>query len=97
MSVGSAATSWRVPTISCFYGIVIQMFWDDHAPPHFHALRDEHEAVIEIRTLAVIRGGLSRRAMRLVSRWSVKHRAELLENWDRCVKKLVLKEIPPLE
>jgi len=27
-----------MPTISVFYGIVIQMFWNDHAPPHFHAL-----------------------------------------------------------
>jgi len=24
-----------MPTISIFYGIVIQMFWQDHAPPHF--------------------------------------------------------------
>jgi hypothetical protein len=26
-----------MPTISIFYGIVIQMFFDDHNPPHFHA------------------------------------------------------------
>jgi hypothetical protein len=26
-----------MPTISFFYGIAIQMFWNDHAPPHFHA------------------------------------------------------------
>jgi hypothetical protein len=26
-----------MPTISSFYGILILMFWDDHAPPHFHA------------------------------------------------------------
>lgn len=25
-----------MPTISVFYGILIQMFWGDHAPPHFH-------------------------------------------------------------
>ncbi len=24
-----------MPTISVFYGIVIQMFWRDHNPPHF--------------------------------------------------------------
>lgn len=27
-----------MPTISTFYGILIQMFWNDHAPPHFHVL-----------------------------------------------------------
>jgi hypothetical protein len=26
-----------MPTISFFYGIAIQMFFDDHNPPHFHA------------------------------------------------------------
>ena len=31
-----------MPTISSFYGILIQMFWGDHAPPHFHALYFEH-------------------------------------------------------
>lgn len=27
-----------MPTISQFFGIVIQMFWREHAPPHFQAL-----------------------------------------------------------
>ncbi|MBL8447740.1 MAG: DUF4160 domain-containing protein [Zoogloeaceae bacterium] len=27
-----------MPTISQFFGIIIQMFWREHAPPHFHAL-----------------------------------------------------------
>jgi len=35
-----------MPTISRFFGIVIQMFWREHAPPHFHALYAEHEALI---------------------------------------------------
>jgi len=26
-----------MPEISRFYGIVIKMFYNDHAPPHFHA------------------------------------------------------------
>jgi hypothetical protein len=39
-----------MPTISTFYGILIQMFWKDHAPPHFHALYAEEEALFDIRT-----------------------------------------------
>lgn len=42
-----------MPTISEFFGIVVQMFWREHAPPHFHALYAEHEALIDIRTLEV--------------------------------------------
>ena len=49
-----------MPTISVFYGIVIQMFWRDHAPPHFHALYAEHEALIDLRDFRVIRGSLPR-------------------------------------
>lgn len=55
-----------MPTISVFYGIVIQMFWNEHAPPHFHALYGEHEALIDLRDLSVMRGSLPRRAMTLV-------------------------------
>jgi Domain of unknown function (DUF4160) len=58
-----------MPTISVFYGIVIQMFWRDHAPPHFHALYAEHEALIDLRDFSVIRGSLPRRAMALVLEW----------------------------
>ena len=40
----------RVPTISAFYGIVINMYARDHAPPHFHAEYGEHEAMVEIES-----------------------------------------------
>ena len=43
-----------MPEISRFYGIVIKMFFDDHAPPHFHAQYSGQEALIDIRTFAVI-------------------------------------------
>jgi hypothetical protein len=45
-----------MPTISAFYGIMIQMFWADHAPPHFHALYGEYEALINVKTLEVMQG-----------------------------------------
>lgn len=45
-----------MPTISQFFGIVIQMFWREHAPPHFHALYAEHEALIDIRRASHERG-----------------------------------------
>ena len=35
-----------MPTLSTFYGIVIRMYYSDHAPPHFHALYGEHEVFI---------------------------------------------------
>ncbi|MDP4028888.1 MAG: hypothetical protein Q8P42_07985 [Gallionella sp.] len=34
-----------MPTISAFFVIVIQMFWREHAPPHFHAIYAEIDPV----------------------------------------------------
>ena len=42
-----------MPTISQFFGIIIQMFWREHAPPHFHAMYGEYEALVDIRTLEI--------------------------------------------
>jgi hypothetical protein len=39
-----------VPRISEFYGIVIEMYFADHAPPHFHARYSGEEALIVIET-----------------------------------------------
>jgi hypothetical protein len=86
-----------MPTISTFFGVVIQMFWREHGPPHFHALYGEHEAVIDIRELRVTRGSLPRRALSLVLEWAVDHREELLENWDLCSQLKTPNLIPPLE
>ncbi len=86
-----------VPTISQFFGIVIQMFWREHSPPHFHALYGDFEALIDIRTLEVIGGRLPKRAFNLVAEWAIEHRAELMEDWNLCQSKQTPRKIPPLE
>ena len=72
------------------------MFWKDHAPPHFHALYAEYEAVVDIRTLEVMDGGLPRRAMALMLEWAQEHRAEFMEDWDLCDHNQSPKRIQPL-
>lgn len=86
-----------MPTISEFLGVVIEMFWRDHGPPHFHATYAEHEAIIDIRTFAVLRGSLPRRALGHVLEWAKEHQAELLENWELCSTLKPPRQIPPLE
>jgi hypothetical protein len=85
-----------MPTISIFYGVVIQMFAGDHSPPHFHALYAEHEALIDLRDLSVLRGSLPRRAMALVIEWATEHRDELIEDWELCSRIQNPKRITPL-
>jgi hypothetical protein len=57
----------------------------------------EHEAIIDIRELRVLRGDLPRRALALVLEWAAEHRAELMEDWELCRDLKPLKPIPPLE
>lgn len=85
-----------MPTISSFYGIVIQMYWNDHAPPHFHALYAEHAASINITTLELIKGTMPRRALALVLEWAQEHRDELMEDWELCVRGQAPRRIRPL-
>ena len=66
-------------------------------PPHFHALYAEHEALIDIRTLDVIRGRLPRRALALVLEWAAQHRDELMEDWKLCESLQQPKKIAPLD
>ncbi|MFO8155686.1 MAG: DUF4160 domain-containing protein [Pseudomonadota bacterium] len=85
-----------MPTLSVFYGIVIQMYWEDHPPPHFHALYGEYEALVAIDELSVIRGGLRRRALERVREWAGRHQAALMEDWQLCAKRQQPSKLPPL-
>jgi hypothetical protein len=94
--VFAACTVREMPTISAFYGIIIRMFWADHGPPHFHASYGENEAIIDIQTLEVTRGGLPARARSLTMQWARMHHQALLENWKLCANKQTPNRIPPL-
>lgn len=85
-----------MPRISAFYGIVISMYFKDHGPPHFHADYGELTARIEIPTLKPIDGGLPARALRLIRRWGMQHRDELMANWERARIREPLAKIDPL-
>jgi hypothetical protein len=86
-----------MPEISRFYGIIIRMFYDEHPPPHFHALFAEEGAAVRIDTLELMAGSLPRRAIALVAEWSMAHRDELRENWRRVESGEPLLPIEPLE
>lgn len=81
-----------MPCISRFFGIYIYMFHNDHLMPHFHAYYGEEGATINLHTLEIVEGKLSKRALRLVKEW-----AELLRNWELARKKQTLMKIEPLE
>ncbi len=89
-----------MPVISLFFNLKIMMFWNDYAPPHFHAayVGQDDDTVIDIRTLAVIaQGNLKRRAIGLILDWAELHRDELLVNWELARQGKPLNSIEPLE
>lgn len=84
-----------MPTISRFYGIVVFMNYNDHAPPHFHARYQDQEVTIEIQT-GIVTGKMSRRALNMLFDWLDQHQDELLANWERAKERLPLLPISPL-
>ena len=87
-----------MPTISMFYGIIIQMFYppSEHPPPYFHAKYAEFEAAIEIDTGDVMSGKLPKRQMKLVQAWAELHKEELLADWQLAMNKEKPFPIEPL-
>ena len=86
-----------MPEISRFLGIVIAMFYNDHAPPHFHVRYGEQKAIVGIESISLLEGKLSPRVLGLVIEWAALHKQELLENWDRARLQVPLSAIEPLE
>jgi hypothetical protein len=72
-----------MPTIAWFYGIAIQMFYNDHNPPHLHARYGRAKALVRLSDGEIIAGELPLTAQRLVREWTLARRAELEENWWR--------------
>jgi hypothetical protein len=86
-----------MPRISTFFGIIIAMYYNDHAPPHFHAVYHGEEAQISIESLEILRGSLPRRALALVLEWAMFHRNELRQDWEKARLGVPLDPIEPLE
>jgi hypothetical protein len=86
-----------MPRVSQFFGIVIALYYDDHMPPHFHAIYGEFEALVRIDTLELLAGSVPRRALALVLEWAALHRGELADDWDRARAGLPLAAIQPLD
>jgi hypothetical protein len=85
-----------MPRISTFYGIVIALFYNDHLPPHFHAVYAGDELRVNIDTLEVLSGSLPRRAQAMVLEWAGLHQDELSSFWERARLHQPLGTIDPL-
>jgi len=85
-----------MPEISRFLGIIIAMYYRDHAPPHFHAVYGDYEVTVQIGT-GEVHGFLPRRALAAVQEWRRIHDDELVLAWKLARNREALPRIPPLE
>jgi hypothetical protein len=85
-----------MPTISRFFEILIQMYFNGHSPPHFHAKYGEQEALIGIKDFALLEGKLPSKVLGIVVEWASSHQQELLRNWELAEKNQSLNKIEPL-
>ena len=86
----------QMPELSRFLGIVVAIYYRDHAPPHFHAVYGEFHATVSIQDGEVV-GELPRRALANVEEWRILHKGELLMVWELAQAGLPLPKIEPLE
>jgi hypothetical protein len=84
-----------MPELSRFYGIIIQMFYNDHNPPHFHVEYGEFKAVINFKD-EIVHGYMPNRALKLVFEWMELHKDELNTNWALAREGNPLNQIEPL-
>jgi Domain of unknown function (DUF4160) len=82
-----------MPTIAWFYGITIQMFYDEHPPPHFHARYGQAKALVRLSDGEIIAGELPPTAARMVRQWALARSAELQDNWRRAREHLPLEKV----
>ena len=86
-----------MPEVSRFFCILIRMYFDEHNPPHFHAIYAGGEAQVGIEPIIVLEGKLPNRATSLVIEWAALHQRELLLNWHRLRNDQLPVAIKPLE
>lgn len=66
-----------------FGKVIITVYADDHLPPHFHVRTPDGEALVEIETLAVLRGSLPGAIRKQALAWAVENQAVIATEWNR--------------
>ncbi len=72
------------------------MYYDEHNPPHSHAIYAGGEAQVGIDPITFLEGKLSNRALSMVLEWAALHQRELMRNWQRLRNDQGVEKIEPL-
>jgi len=88
-----------LPIISQFYGIIIQMFFDEngqHHQKHVHIKYNEYKAVYDLKG-KILEGKLPKKQHKLVEAWMFIHQEELQSLWNLMQEQGEYFKIEPLK
>ncbi|MEM9886515.1 MAG: DUF4160 domain-containing protein [Bacteroidota bacterium] len=71
-----------MPTFFTVSGVKIQLFFKDHAPPHFHTEISEYKALIRIVDGEIMEGKLPKNKRKVILEWTKENKEILMEIWN---------------
>ncbi len=72
-----------MPVLVRLQHCVIAMYFNDHAPPHFHVLgNDGREAQLSLDGARVYKGVVDRKALKEAQAWASENQSFLQRTWD---------------
>ena len=72
-----------MPTIVILGNLKIQMFADDHNPPHFHVSSPDYDLMIRISDLSILSGQMRSKDIRKITEWAERNRTRIVDEWNR--------------
>ena len=85
-----------MPEISLFFGIRINIYYNDYNLPHIHAEYAGQKALIDIQNASVLKGFLPGRQLKIVLAWCVLYQDELMQNWELVKEGKEPNPVPPM-
>lgn len=84
-----------MPTIAHIGAIQIRIYYDDHGPPHFHAVSPDFDVKVTIADFSIISGTgkLRGRDLTAIRAWGQMHQDVLYENWQCARDGMPLRDI----
>ena len=66
-----------MPTVEIIDGIKINIYSNEHPPPHFHVIYGGDEAMIGITSLEILKGSLPNKQFKKITKWAFVHQKAL--------------------
>jgi hypothetical protein len=82
-----------MPTVSHIDGVDVDMYYNDHDPPHVHFVTADDVIRIRLKDRGIMSGSGSPATLRKIDKWMVGHMHELWVNWRRARRGETLHDI----